>query len=95
MTPTITIDRKKDEPLLDKIRIEATAQREKNQTKAEIIKEIAKQLSISEELITIEHVYPLFGQGSVRILASGYKRPETKNFFKRKEKKSPATPSGG
>lgn len=92
---TLSITKKIEEPLLDKVRIEAIWSGEKKQTKSEIAKDIAKHLSIGEELVTIEHVYPKFGDENVRVLASGYKRPETKSFFKKKEKKAPVAPSGG
>ncbi len=92
---TVAITKKRDEPLLDKIKIEALWTGEKNAVKSDVAKDLAKQLSTSEELVAVEHMYPRFGERGVHIVASAYARPETKKFFKKKEKKAPAAPSGG
>ena len=91
----IVIENKNEAPLLDKIKIVASIYtQDKIPSKEELCKDLAKQLSVKEELITIEHVYNTFGLAKAKIFASCYTKPATKEFFKKMVKKV-AAPVGG
>ncbi len=89
----IVIDKKKDMALLDKIVVEASAY-EGTPSRANVLKDLATQLSVPENLITVESIYPVFGTTKVNIRASAYKEAKAKEFFKRKVRKV-AVPAGG
>ncbi len=90
----IVIEKKTEMPLLDKTLIEASAY-SVMPSKNAVRKDLASQLSIPEELVDIEHIYPLFGTTKTRIMASAYKEQKAKEFFKKKVKKTTAASAGG
>lgn len=91
----VVIEKKADAPLLDKTLVHGYALSETTiPSKEEVKKELAKQLAVSEDLITVEHMYTTFGLAKARFVASAYTTPKAKDFFKKKEKKA-AAPAGG
>ena len=90
----LVIETKTEEPLLDRVRVTALVTVDATLPTLEAIRvELATHLKIEETLIAVEHVFPLFGGGSARIISCAYKSTEAMNFFKKKVKKVPAQPT--
>lgn len=86
---TVIIESKNEEPLLDKVTILATCSDSQGLKKELISKDLAAQLSLPEESIVVEHIYPCFGLTKIRVHASAYTNVKTKEYFKKKVKKKP------
>ena len=75
--------------LLQRRRITYILEHEKKPTPSnqEIIKDVAKDLNVSEELIKIRHIYSHFGVEKAKIIAHVYENKEALKKFEEIKKK--------
>src|SRR3989338_6667492 len=75
--------------LLQRRRITYILEHEKKPTPSnqEIIKDVAKDLNVSEELIRIRHIYSHFGVEKAKIIAHVYENKEALKKFEEIKKK--------
>ena len=89
----LSITQKKDEPLLSRTMLKATIEFEKSTPSyTEITSLLAANLKADEKLVSIRHVYNLFGEKKAEIEAYVYKDEAKKQLIepKKKEKKTAA-----
>ncbi len=81
--------KEEDIDLLERKRIVYELEHPKQATpkKIDIIKEISKDIKVSEDLIKIRHIYPHFGVEKVKIIAHIYKTKEAMKRFEEINKK--------
>ena len=94
----INIKSKKDESLLSRTIIEATAEFEKaTPSYPEVTALLATQLKLDEKLIAIRHIYNLFGNKRAKVIAYVYSDETKKTFIepKIKDKKAKAPTKKG
>ena len=79
----------KDIGLLQRKRIIYLLDHKKKPTpsKENVIKEIAKDMKVTEDLIKIRHIYPHFGTEKAKIIAHVYKTKEALKRFEEINKK--------
>jgi len=87
----------KDIGLLQRKRVIYLLEHDKKPTpsKENVIKEIAKDMKVSDDLIKIRHIYPHFGTEKAKIIAHVYKTKEAFKKFEeinKKKKVKPETP---
>ncbi len=85
-------------PLLKRKRITAEIEHLKKPTvkKEEVLKALSTELKVSQEVISLLHVYPHFGREKAKIIANIYQNKEDKDKFekinKRKKKEAKEAP---
>ncbi len=87
----------KEMPLLNRKRVAFLIEHSKAQTpsRESIIKKIAEDLKVKEELVAVRHIYTKFGETNSKVIANVYQDEKDVNFLediprslnKKKEKK--------
>jgi len=81
--------KEEDIPLLNRKRVTYLLEHTEKSTpkKEDVKKEIAKDLKVSEDLISVRHIYPHFGVEKAKIIAHVYKSKEDLERFEKINKR--------
>ena len=83
----LTINEKKEEPLMARTMVSGTLEFEKaTPSYADVTKELANGLKADEKLIAVRHVYTDFGAKKAKVIAYVYKDDAKKQFIEPKIK---------